>query len=85
MLCRRGDNYFQHAVAIAQCVMIPETKHPITFRLKPSIAFDVARVLGMLSAINLDDETMVMTQEVDDEVADQSLSPETQPIEPMRT
>jgi len=65
--------------------VIPKAKNPITLRIEPSIALNVPCVLGMLPTIDLDNETSFVTDEVDDEAADQRLAPETQAIEAMRS
>jgi len=83
MFCRSGHDHFQYTVAIAQHVVIPKTKNSITFRSKPPIAFDITRVLGVLSAIDFDDDAPLVADEVDDEAADQRLSPEAEAIETM--
>ena len=83
MFCRSGHDHFQHTAAVAQHVVIPKTKNPVALRLEPSIAINVARILGVLSAIDFDDDAPLVADEVDDEAADQRLSPEAEAIETM--
>jgi hypothetical protein len=79
------DNNLQHASAIPQYVRIPESKHPISFRGQPPIAFDVSVGFSVLAAINLDDKAVLVTSKVNDEWSDWRLSPKAQSAETMRT
>ena len=76
MLGSRSNNHFQHAVAIAQHVVIPEAEHAIAFRREPSVAFGITRVLGVLPAIDFDDEALVMADKINRKTADRCLPPE---------
>jgi hypothetical protein len=81
-MLRGGRNdRFQNAVSISQHIGIPEAEYPITFRLQPSISFDVACVLRVLPAIHFDDQLSLVANKVDDEATDRSLPPEAQSIQ----
>jgi hypothetical protein len=84
MLRRRRHYRFQDTVAITQHVVIPEAENPITLRRQPPIALDIAGILGVLAAIDLDDKASLMANEIDDEATDQSLPPKAQAVEAMR-
>jgi hypothetical protein len=84
MLRGGSHDHFQHAIAIAQHIGIPESKNAIPLRLKPTIAFGVAKVLGVLPTIDFDDQTPLVANEVDDETSDRNLATEAQPGLPVR-
>jgi hypothetical protein len=83
MLNRSGDDHLEHARAIAQHVMIPEAQNAITFRYEPTIALNVACILSVLATIDLDDQPLLLTNEVDNVAADWHLPPEAQSVEAM--
>ena len=83
MLCCFGNDHFQNAIPIAQDIRTPETENAVAFRLEPSITLDITFALGMLSAIDFDDQTSVMTNEIDNEASDRSLASKSQSVQPM--
>jgi hypothetical protein len=68
--------------------VIVETKYPITFGSKKCVASSVAFLMlcfEMLCAVDLDDQTCIVTYKVDDEGTNGSLSPKACAIESVGT
>jgi len=64
-----GDR-FQNAFGVLQDIIIPESKHTVVVIDQPPSTDGVTRVRGMLAAVNLNDEAMFATYEIDNEWAD---------------
>jgi hypothetical protein len=62
---QRACNRFENAGKIAEDIIIPEPKNPITFPSEPSVSCDVPNIRLMLSAIDFDNKTSFATYEVD--------------------
>jgi hypothetical protein len=69
------DDRLQNSRAISQYIRIPKPQNAITIRFKPPIAFDIAAGIRMLTAVHFNDQTTLMTCEVDDVSADRRLTP----------
>ena len=61
---------------VAQDIVIPESQNPITACYKPRVARRVARILRVLSAIDLDDQAMLTADKIDRVGADRLLAHE---------
>ena len=61
---------FQYAVGVAEHIVVPETDDAEAVGFDQSGAFDVVEVVGMLAAIEFDDEAQAATGEVGDIRAD---------------
>jgi hypothetical protein len=68
----------QHSVLIFQNIRIPGSKHAIALGFEPAVAFDIFGRLGMLSAIDLNDELMIVANKIHNETPNQGLSTEAQ-------
>jgi len=55
-----------HLVGVEQDIVIPESKHPEAEGPEPLIPFSVAGVVGVLAAVDFDDEPPRQAGEVDD-------------------
>src|SRR5690349_12430697 len=67
---------FENAIDVLRDVIVPEAKHAIAFRLKPARSLLIAfrdRPLGVLRAIDLDDQPCRHAGEVGDVAADRYL------------
>ena len=73
-LPQRLDDHRQHAVHVAQHVVVPEADYPVAAGFEPVGA--QRTVLGMLPAIDLDDQLRLRTEEVDDIGTDRLLATE---------
>jgi hypothetical protein len=69
----------QHPFSIAQHVVIPESDNAISASLEPFGADTV--VIGMLTAIDLDDQLSFRAEEIGDVRSDWVLSPETSSVQ----
>ena len=66
----RTDNCFQHRLAMAQNVGIPESKDAIALRVQPSLSHLIMpsfSIRGVLTSVKLDDESAFVAHEVDNE------------------
>jgi hypothetical protein len=77
------QNRFENAYGICQNVRIPKTQNAITFGREPSVALNVSDRIGVLPAIELDDETMLLANEVDDKRPNRRLPSKAQAHQPM--
>jgi hypothetical protein len=75
------SNDAEHAIRVAQYVVIPEAQQPVTARGKPRIATLVASATGVLTAIGFDDQVQIEADEVDNERANGLLAPELRPVQ----
>jgi len=80
--CR--EDRFPNAFDISQHVIIPKTHNAITMVDEPSIARDVAPAIGMLAAIELDDEPFLSTNKIYHVRADRLLTHKFKPGERTR-
>ena len=72
-------NLLQHRVEIAGNIGIPEADNSVSFLFQPGLPFAIARccrVLVVMPAIELNDETFCWTEEVNNVAADRRLTPE---------
>jgi hypothetical protein len=72
----RSQNSLDHAIGIAENIVVPKPEHSPTLDLEPSRPGCVCCVLGMLTTIDFDYQLVLGTGEVDDEIAHRMLSPE---------
>ncbi len=70
------QNGIDHAIGIGQDLIIPESKHPPALTLQPCRPATVGLTIGMLSAIDLDDEAVGDAGEIEDEWTERMLPPE---------
>ena len=75
-----GDGQ-KDAVNILQYVVVPEAQRPIAVRREPRVSSFVARAVGVLAAIHLNNELCLQTGEICDEWADRALLAEVKPIQ----
>ena len=64
-LRERGRYRFENARQIRQHVVIPESQNTIVVIGKPSIADHIARVVGVLAAVHLDNQAVLTADKVD--------------------
>jgi hypothetical protein len=78
---QRGRYDFQYAGHVAQDIVVPEAQHSIVVIFEPFVANRVARIVGMLSAINFNNETTLAADQVDRIGSDRLLADELVTIE----
>ena len=83
MFCGGRNDHFQDAVSIAQDIGIPEAEDPVAFRFKPPITLDVAFILRVLPAIDLDDQMPIVTNKINNEASDRCLPAKAKTIQPV--
>jgi hypothetical protein len=71
----QGDR-LQHAIDVAQDVVVPEPQNAIAVLCEPPIAHGIARVCCMLSAVDLDHQVLFATDEIDNVGPDRLLPDE---------
>jgi hypothetical protein len=77
----RGFNdYLQYPRAIFQHIGIPEPRDAIALRLEPAIARRIAASFGMVAAIDLNDQTLVVAHKINNVSANWRLTAEAQAI-----
>src|SRR3954451_8664624 len=64
----------QHALFILEDVLVPEAQHAKALRIQISIAFRVIFILGMLSAVSLDDQPTLRAHEIGNVAIDRQLA-----------
>jgi hypothetical protein len=82
---QRGCYNFQDASDIAQHIVIPEPQHPIVAIDEPFFANRVARIVGMLSAVDFDDEATFAADQIYRVRTDRFLSDELVTVKPPRS
>jgi hypothetical protein len=70
------SDHFQNTVHIGQNIIVPKPQDAVVALLKPSIANPVLVAIGMLAAINLDNNSLVPANEIDDIAANRLLANE---------
>ena len=74
--CKRRNDQLRHTVKIFEDVVVPETDHTIACDFEKCCPATVAFAFGMLSAVSLDDQAMLLTNEINDERPDRLLTSE---------
>ena len=72
-------NLLHHRIQIAGNIRIPEADNPVSFLFKPSLPFAIAlgdRIVVVMPAIELDNETLCRTEEIHNIGTDQRLTSE---------
>jgi hypothetical protein len=77
------EDRFQHRGPISQNVGIPEAKDPIALRLKPAVAHFILLRIGVLPAIEFNDQPALKTDEIDYVSSNRRLPAKTEPVKPM--
>jgi hypothetical protein len=62
---KRGGDHFKNPRRVEQDIVIPESQDAVVTFGKPFVADGVALAVGMLTAVNLDDETAFSANEID--------------------
>jgi hypothetical protein len=76
----------QNSGPVAEHFRVPEPKNAVTFRAQPLVPLLITHRLDrVLPAIDFDNQSMLLTYEVDDERTDRYLPSKTQPGETMST
>jgi hypothetical protein len=76
------QNDRQHAVAIAQHVVVPEAHHPVALARQERVACGILGTVRVLPAINLDDKAFVAADEINNEGTDRLLADELEAAQP---
>jgi hypothetical protein len=71
-----GFQKFKDAIEAIQNLVVPDPNDPVSQRAQKGIPFAIRRIVGVLSAINLDDEAPIATNEIGVIWADRLLSHE---------
>jgi len=67
-------------------VRVPEPEDAVAFRIQPVLPSDIVQnvsISGMLTAVQLDDEPMLMAHEIDYERTNRCLAAKTETVEAM--
>src|SRR4030067_3462761 len=75
---------FQNPFNIIKHFVIPKPQNPITLRFEPIVPFLVARVIGVLSAVNLNNDLSIVTDKIGYITSDRILPPELNPFKLFR-
>ena len=59
-----GDDYFENASQIARHAVIPKSQDPIVSVDQPFVTYGITKAVGMLPAIDLDDQTGFAADEI---------------------
>jgi hypothetical protein len=73
---QRLEQRNQHTLEIPEHVVVPESPHAISLGRKPTIAAGVTLRFGMLSAVDLNHQARVVTNEVRNKWSHRSLAAE---------
>jgi hypothetical protein len=71
---QRLVNRLQHTLPIPHHLVIPNAQNPPTFRLEKTVPPPIARAIGVLSPIKLDDEAMLDRSKIGDKRTERHLS-----------
>ncbi|CAN5270596.1 hypothetical protein BH11PSE4_BH11PSE4_43640 [soil metagenome] len=74
----------KHPVRVVQHFIIPEPQHAKPLFFEPLVAAGIGFTVSVLAAVDLDDEALGQTDEIDDISADRDLSLELEVREAMR-
>ncbi len=73
---KRDANGLDHAVGVAQHVVVPKAQNPITLRFEPHGSFGImSDSIGVLAAVHFDDESRSETDEVGNVGTERRLPP----------
>jgi hypothetical protein len=84
-ICKRGGNRLKHFSHVPQNVVIPETQDAVVVVGKPFVASRIPRIVGMLAAVDFDNQTRLATYEIDSVESDRLLPNELISAEPARS
>ena len=76
---QRMENLIDHALGVAEHVVVPEAHDAVASKAQPSLARWTFRCV--LAAIDFDDELGRGTKEIDDVTAERLLTAEAEPVE----
>jgi len=80
------DDGLQNSRPVAEDFRVPEAKNSIALRAQPFVALSIMRRIGrVLSAIDLDNQSPLLTHEIDDERTDRYLVSKAQAPQTMST
>ena len=77
-----GCEHLQHAFEIAKNLVVPDTNDAILKGIQVSISALIRRAVGVLSAIDLDDEALLAADKIDVVRPDRLLAREFHPAKP---
>jgi len=72
-------NAFEHRIQVTGNIRIPEADHPVSLLLQPHLPFAIAlgdRIVVVMTAIELNDQTFCWAEEVHNIGTDRRLTPE---------
>jgi hypothetical protein len=84
-LFKCAEYHFKHTLGIRQNIVVPESQYTKSLAPQVVIAHFVAQVLGVLPAIDLDNQPAAKAGKVNDIWPDRHLSLELVSLEAMRT
>jgi hypothetical protein len=64
---KHGQDRIQHRPSLSQNLVIPETKNRITMVVQPSCSAFISQGLGMLAAVDFDDQALLTAEKVGEE------------------
>jgi hypothetical protein len=79
---QNSQNGFDYSACVGKRFIVPKSNYPPTPIFEPSCAARVSQTVGMLTTVDLNDQSMLGTGEVDDVISDRVLSPEFIPHQP---
>ena len=83
-LSERGRNCFKNARHVAQHVVVPKPQDLVVVISKPFVTNCIARIIRMLSAIDLDNQTAFAANEIDNVGTDRVLPNKLISVQPAR-
>jgi len=78
-LSKLGQQRLQNTFDVFEHLVVPDPDDAIAKRLQFGVTLSVGRTVGMLTAIDLDDELALTTKEIHKEPADRFLADEFEP------
>src|SRR4051812_36583440 len=74
LLLQMGPDCFKHGVWTRQHIVVPDAQNAKALPGKPAIALSIASAIGVLAAVEFDDQLLVRTENVDDVAPDGDLA-----------
>src|SRR6266851_331991 len=81
-LFKRGGQGLQNALDVREDIVVPDAKYAVAEGCEVSIANFIGRAIGMLPTIDLDNQTLLSTDEIDVIAPDRLLAGKLEPAEP---
>jgi hypothetical protein len=80
-----GDNHLKHAGHVDQHIVVPEAQDAVIMLSEPFVANYISQTIGMLSAVDLNNQTRLAADEIDSVGSDWLLPDKLMSAEPTRS